>query len=83
MSLIDFQIFPCRFIKIVPITWVTSYMSTEGAVYNRPHRPFNQTYNMSIWHVALRGIDSPDRVQKALEDYTNVGQSVHCVGRAF
>lgn len=40
-------------------------------------RPFNQTYNMSIWHVALRGVDSPDSVQRAYQDYYNVRRFVY------
>lgn len=35
-------------------------------------RPYNPTYNMSIWHVTLRGVDSPDIVEDANKDYTNV-----------
>ncbi|KAF8320681.1 hypothetical protein DL93DRAFT_2152600 [Clavulina sp. PMI_390] len=54
----DGVVFPCKFIKIVPVT------------------PFNQTYNMSIWYVSLRGVDSPQVVEKAVDDYSNFRDSV-------
>ncbi|KAF8310333.1 uncharacterized protein EI90DRAFT_1241856 [Cantharellus anzutake] len=45
--------FPCRFIKIVPLS------------------PATQTYNISIWSVALHGVSDPELVKQIAEDFSS------------
>jgi len=61
---------PCKFIKIVPLWYLSFIISTP--IYDRPTvgSAHNPAFNTSLWHVAVYGDAS---VPSAVTEYREVG----------
>lgn len=65
---------PMRFVKIVPLSCVRCLLRPSSA--HTVRSAHSLSFNTSIWHVALSGVNDPLVVSRAEDAYASVGASI-------